>query len=358
MNHTKISAVGEEGLIRSIRTIIDVPADDATLNDALVLGIGDDTAAFLPTPERLQLLTTDALAEGVHFDLTFTSMKHLGWKSMVASLSDIASMGGVPRYATICLSLPQKISVEMVGEFYRGAEAACRKYSCRIIGGDTVASSANMFISVALTGEVHKEKLLKRSGARPGDLLCVTGHLGASAAGLRVLQREKDRFRTSPDPATFKPQLEAYTPAIEKHLMPRPRLDISALFTAQCNIHAAIDISDGLASEVHHICRESDTGASVFEHNLPVEAVTQKIAAETGTTATAFALYSGEEYELLFTLADEEFALLESLSTDVTIIGRITDKENGIQLIQENGEGVPLAQHGWQHFPSEDGITE
>jgi thiamine-monophosphate kinase len=358
MQHTTISTIGESGLIEKIRAILDFRVDDATLNDALIVGVGDDAAAFLPTAQKLQLLTTDALAEGVHFDLTFTSLKHLGWKAMAANLSDIAAMGGVPRYATISLSLPQKISVEMVGELYRGAAAACKKYSCRIIGGDTTASSGNMFLSVALTGEVEREKLLTRAGAKPGDLLCVSGHLGASAAGLKILQREKERFRNSDDPEHFKPLLEPYTPALEKHLMPRPRLDISAILTGHCTVHAAIDVSDGLATEVHHLCKASGTGAEVFEHNLPVEAVTQKIAGETGTTPTALALYSGEEYELLFALDDNEYARLESLTSDVTIIGRITGKEKGIQLVHEHGETAPLLAGGWEHFPFTAGTDE
>ena len=350
MKQTDISTIGETGLIERIRSIVEFRLDDVTLNDNLVVGIGDDTAVYRPSPGKVQLLTTDALVEGIHFDLTFTSMKHLGWKAMVASLSDIASMGGTPRYATLSISLPSKISVEMVAELYEGVTFACRKYSCLVAGGDTTASAANLFVSVSLTGEADESKLLKRSGAKPGDLLCVSGHLGASTAGLKILQREKERYHQSGNAKAFEPRLEIYTVALEKHLMPKPRFDVSSLLTSSCRAHAMIDISDGLASELHRLCEASGVGASIYEHNIPLESVTQKVAAECSESPLAYALYGGEEYELLFAIDDEEFQKLESLTTDVTIIGRMTDPSEGIRLVRENGETEPLPFGGWEHF--------
>lgn len=346
--HTEISRIGEVPLIEKIRKLVDFRVDDATIHNQLVAGIGDDAAVFKPTPGRMQLLTTDLLVEGIHFDLTFTSLKHLGWKALAASISDIAAMGGSPRYALVSLCLPQKISVEMIEEFYTGMSFACKKYSLLVAGGDTSASLANMLISVTLSGEAEEEAVVYRSGAKAGDYLCVTGHLGASLAGLKVLQREKQRYRDAPD--QFKPNLERYAPALEKHLMPRPRLDLARILTRDVRIHAMIDVSDGLATEVHHLCRESGTGALVYEHNLPVVTVTQGIAAELSQSPTDFALFGGEEYELLFTIDEKEFERLDRLTNDVTIVGRMTEAEKGINLVRENGEQVPLNPGGWDHF--------
>ncbi len=350
IKHTEISTIGEAGLIERIRGLVDIRVDDATVHDNLILGISDDTAVFRPTPGKVQLFTTDAFVEGVHFDLTFTSLKHLGWKAMAANLSDIAAMGGTPRYATVSLSLPGKISVEMIEELYEGALIACKKYSCLLVGGDTTASLANMMLSVAMTGEASEERIVYRKGAKPGDLLCVTGHLGSSHAGLRVLEREKRRFAESPQADDFRPNLEPYKTAIEKHLMPKPRLDIARLIADRVSVHAMIDISDGLASEVHRMCLNSGVGAKVYEHNIPVESMTQMIAVEFSENPTDYALYGGEEYELLFAATDEEFAKLERLTEDVTILGRITEKSEGIELVRENGEAEALKFGGWDHF--------
>jgi thiamine-monophosphate kinase len=349
---TNIAEVGEVGLIRRIAEIVNVRTEDASLRDNLIAGIGDDTAVFKPTPGKTALLTTDSFIEGVHFDLTFTSFQHLGWKAIAANLSDIAAMGGAPRYAVIAISIPKKISLEMVEEFYRGAMAACKKYSCLIVGGDTTASIGNMAISVALTGEADEQKILYRKGAQPGDLICVTGHLGASHAGLKILQREKQRFLESANPVEFQPNLAPFAIALEKHLMPKPRFDISALLTSKVTTHCAIDISDGLASEVHRICEASNTGAKIYEHNLPLDSNTQQIAGEFSEPPSKYALYGGEEYELLFAMTDQEFEKLESLTSDVTIIGRITPQSEGIELVLENGEPEALPFAGWDHFTS------
>jgi thiamine-monophosphate kinase len=350
---TDITSIGEFGLIERIRRIVEaIPAGDGTRGN-LLKGISDDAAVYRPAPGTVQLLTTDAFAEGIHFDLTFTSLKHLGWKIMAANFSDIAAMGGVPRYATIALALPQKISVEMIDDLYAGIAAACRKYGCIPVGGDTTASAANMMISVTVAGEAPEHAVRYRGGARPGEYLCVTGHLGASIAGLKILRREKETFlRSGGD--DFTPNLEPYAAAIERHLVPKPRLDLSALLTGRVNIGALIDISDGLASEVHHLCAASGTGASVFEHNLPVESITQKIAAEFGDSPTDYALYGGEEYELLFTISDAEYEKLDRLTNDVSIIGRMTETAAGIQLVREQGEPEALAAGGWDHFAAKD----
>jgi thiamine-monophosphate kinase len=347
---TEISAIGEFGLIDRIRKLTDFRVDDARLHERLVIGIGDDAAAYRPAADAVQLVTIDTFLEGVHFDLTYTSFSHLGWKAVAASLSDIAAMGGVPRYVLITLSIPAKVSVEMIEEFYSGAAFACKKYSCLIIGGDTAASPANLMVSSTVLGEAGTSGVIRRNGARVGDYICVTGHLGASMAGLKILQREKKRFLETRDPETFQPGLEPYKLAIEKHLMPKPRLDISGILAEHIEVHSMIDVSDGLASEVRHLCVEGNVGASVHEHNLPIDPLTGRIAAEFSDRSTDYALYGGEEYELLFTISDREYEKLERLTGDVSIIGRVTKPEDGITLVREQGQPEALPASGWDHF--------
>jgi thiamine-monophosphate kinase len=219
-----------------------------------------------------------------------------------------------------------------------------------VVGGDTTTTHANMVISVTLAGEADEHRVRLRSGAKAGDYLCVSGYLGASLAGLKILQREKDRFLKSENRQAFTPDLKPYARAIEKHLMPAPRFDVARILTGQVDAHAMIDISDGLASEVHHLCDAGGVGAEVFEHNIPVDAITQQIAGEFAEPPAQYALYGGEDYELLFTLGEEEHARLERLTSDVTIIGRITERERGRELVRENGEREPLKFLGWDHF--------
>jgi len=347
---TELRNVGEFGLIDRIRHVVDFRADDATLHENLRLGIGDDTAAFRPTPGKLQLLTTDAMVEGIHFDLTFTSLRHLGWKAIVSNISDIAAMQGTPRYATVVVSLPRKISVEMVEELYRGIAFACQKYACLVVGGDTTTTFGNMAVAVAMTGEVEENAMVSRSGAEVGDMLCVTGQLGAAHAGLKILLREKERFSKAANPEDHAPNLEPYKATLERYFMPKPRLDLSRVFAEKVKIHAMIDISDGLASEVYHLCTASHAGAEVWEHNLPVENTTRSVAAEFSESVYDYALYGGEEYELLFAIGDEDFKKLERVTGDVTAVGRIVDKDKGINLVRENGKHEALREKGWDHF--------
>lgn len=348
---TQISKIGEFGLIEKIKEIVDISIDDEEIQQNLIKGISDDTAVYKPSPGKLQLLTTDALVEGIHFDLTFTSMQHLGWKALVSNISDIVAMGGVPRYAVITLCIPQKISVEMVEDFYRGVVQACKKYSCLVVGGDTTSATGNTVISISLTGEVDPEKIVYRSGANVGDLICVTGHLGGSHAGLKILLNEKNKYLN--DTKNFTPNIEQYKPVLEKYLMPKPRLDISKILTQNIKVNSMIDISDGLAAEVHHLCNNSGAGAEIWEHNIPVDSISQRVAAEFSDNIIDYALYGGEEYELLFTLTDAEFGKLEALTSDVTVLGRIVEQSKGINIIRENGERELLGAFGWNHFKKE-----
>jgi thiamine-monophosphate kinase len=345
---TSIGQIGEFGLIERIKKIVEINVNDSTVQDDLVMGIADDSAVYRPSSSKLQLFTTDTMVEGIHFDLTFTSFAHLGWKAIVSNISDVAAMCGLPRYALVSISMPQKISVEMIEEFYKGAVSACKKYSCLIVGGDTTAIAGNMVVSISMIGEVEPEKVIYRNTAKTGDLICVTGHLGGAHAGLKVLLREKNRYLEKSE--KFLPSLEPYKPAIEKYLYPKPRLDISKIISDGIRVNAMIDISDGLASEVHHICNNSDMGAEIWEHNIPVHTSSQKIAGEFSENVINYALHGGEEYELLFTLADKEFEKLENFTADVTILGRIVDKSKGINIVRENGEKELLQFEGWDHF--------
>lgn len=343
--------MGEFGLVdRIARALRDLPGTP----DGLIVGISDDAAVYRPSPGTVQVLTTDAFAEGIHFDLTFTAPKHLGWKVMAASVSDVLAMGALPRYATVALSLPGKITVPMIDELYAGIAACAQEYGFAVVGGDTIGSAANLTIAVSMTGEAAEGEIVTRAGARPGDYLCVTGHLGASIAGLRVLNREKRAWLGAKDRAAFRPDLAPYAPALEKHFVPKPRIGLVRAARGAVKINAMIDISDGLASEVHHLCRGSGVGAAVHGRNLPIDGLTQKIASEFGDDPVEYALYGGEEYELLLALADAEFEKLEALAVDVTIIGRIGDREKGVSLVREDGSEEPLRPGGWDHFPGKE----
>lgn len=346
IEHTPINKIGEFGLIEKIKSIVE--PENFRIDENLIKGISDDTAVFKTSPGKLQLLTTDAMVEGIHFDLTFTSLQHLGWKAIVTNISDIAAMCGTPRYALVTVAIPQKFSVEMIEDFYKGAVRACKKYDCLIVGGDTTASSGNLVVSVTLFGEADPARVVYRYGAKAGDLICVSGHLGGAHAGLKILLREKENFINNSE--QFSPNLDPYKIALEKYLMPKARMDLVKYFSDSIKINSMIDISDGLASEVHHICKNSGVGAEIWEHNIPVHAITQKIAEEFSDNVVDYALLGGEEYELLFTLSDIEFEKLEKLTPDVTILGRITDAEKGLNLIREGGEVEPLPFGGWEHF--------
>ncbi len=347
---TNISQVGEFGLIERLKRIVEFPLRDSSLHENLLKGISDDGAVLNPTPGKVQILTTDAFVEGVHFDLTFTSFKHLGWKIMAANLSDIAAMGGTPRYAVICLCLPDKISVEMVEELYEGLAAVCKQYNCLLIGGDTSTTFANLTIALTLLGEADEKNIVYRDGAKVNDVICVTGDLGRSHAGLKVLLREKEEFEKSANKEKFSPQLELYKDAIEKHLLPKPRFDIAHAMNAQLQFHAMIDISDGLASDLRQICEVSHAGAEIYEESIPILPVTRTVAAEFSENARDYALYGGEDYELLVTLDEKGFEQLKNLVKDISMIGRITEPSTGIVTVQKDGARAPLRMGGWDHF--------
>ena len=318
---TPIADVGEFGLIDRLRDLLDAPDDEVVWR-----GIGDDAAVVRRGAGLAELITTDALVEGVHFDRTFVPMPHLGFKAIAVNVSDIIAMNGRPRYAVVALALAHNMSVEMVEALYAGMKEACAAYDVRLVGGDTTASRTTTIV-VTVVGDALEEEVVYRSGAEPGDLLCVTGDLGAAYAGLKLLLDRKEAFDRQGD--DFDPGLEPYAYAVQRQLAPRARADAQqALVAAGVRPKAMIDISDGLASEVHHLCRQSGCGARVEAAKLPVHRQTHRIAEERGEDAGAYALFGGEDYELLFALDPDDRDALTDL--DATVVGRFTDADDGV----------------------------
>jgi len=329
----EIREIGEFGLIEKIKGCV------TTQKESVVLGIGDDAAVIKETSGNYWLITSDTLVEGVHFRQEFATLWQIGWKAGAANLSDIAAMGGEPRWAVVCLSFPGHMRVRDVEDLYRGMDRVCSKFGCDIVGGDTTLSMGGMTISIAVVGRVDEERLATRRGAKVGDAICVTGDLGGSKAGLESL---KEKGQT-------------YGYAIRRHLEPVPRIHEAKAIGDVARVHAMIDISDGLSSEVNHICRESRTGARIFAASIPVHEDTREIARRRGESVLDYALSGGEDFELLFTLAPEKVDAVRShveknTGTPISVIGEITDDEKMIVIVDEDGNEEKLFPLGYQHF--------
>ncbi|MBN2417562.1 thiamine-phosphate kinase [bacterium] len=319
---------GEFGLIRRIQEMLDA------MPPSVVLGPGDDTAVFRPEPGRDLLLTTDAMAEGVHFDRSFMPLSSVGWKSLAANLSDIAAMGGRPLYAVVSLGIPAGWTSADAEALVAGMKRCGDAYGCTIVGGDISAVGSEAFIAVALTGDVARGRAVKRGGAAAGDLICVTGTLGGSRTGLEVLRSGVNR--------------EEYGASIGTFLEPVPRTGEAASLIAMNNVSAMIDISDGLSSEIHHICGSSGTGCRIRSRDVPVSPEAARWARERGAAALEYALGSGEEYELLFTVRGQQ-AVTPPPETRVAVIGEILPADQGIRILVDDEER-PLVASGWDHF--------
>ncbi|WP_110955948.1 thiamine-phosphate kinase [Anaerosinus massiliensis] len=328
----ELKDVGEFGFIDLIKEGCIVNQEN------VVVGIGDDAAVIKPTPGRLQLISTDMLMEGVHFDLAFMSPFQLGYKSIAVNLSDIAAMGGVPKQLVISIALPKKISMDVILEIYRGMKALAHRFHVNIIGGDTIASSGGIVINVTVMGEVCAEKLQKRSGAQLGDLVAVTGSLGNSAAGLALLQ------------AGGFTAYDFSEPLIQSHLMPLPQIDMANHIAEYA--HSMNDISDGLASEASEIASASQIGLRLYEEKIPLTQELIQASRILGKSALEFALYGGEDYQLIFTIAPEKYALLSKcqMINSITIIGEVTKMHTGVELVQRNQEIARLEPKGYNHF--------
>lgn len=311
-----------------------------------VLGIDDD-AAVIDAGDRYILISTDMLLEGVHFDLSFMPLQHLGYKSVVVNISDIAAMNGIPRQVTVSIGISNRFSVEAIDKLYLGIKKACEAYKVDLIGGDTTASASGLVISLTIIGDVDKEKIVKRGTAADKDILCVTGDLGGAYMGLQVLEREKQVFLENPD---MQPQLEGYDTIVGRQLRPEARMDIIyELQELRMLPTSMIDISDGLASDLFHICKQSGLGAVIYEDKLPIDAQTYQTAGSFKIDPVTCVMNGGEDYELLFTIKQDDFNKLKN-HPDIHFIGYIQEKKKGINLVTKSGNIVPLRAQGWDHF--------
>ena len=353
MSFKPISDIGEFGLIRRIEKLVSPTLDHAP---GIVQGIGDDCAVLETSPSTLQVSTTDLLVEHVHFDLLTTPLHHLGSKAVSVNVSDICAMNARPLYALVSIALPEKASVELVETLYRGMSETAGLYETAIAGGDTSSSKGGMVISVTVVGETEKEKLTLRKGAAPGDLVCVSGSLGGAAAGLRVLMRERDimlehlRHGETFDGDVMS-TLAEYSEAIKRQILPSARTDIVA-FLEKKNVvpTAMIDISDGLAADLLHLCARSKTGARIEEGRIPVLPQARHIADEFQEDAVNYALGGGEDYQLLFTLDNARFGDIAE-HPDISVIGKIAPEEEGVRMTDIYGMTVDLEETGgFDHF--------
>lgn len=337
---TELSEIGEFGLIDVIKNRV------KKYHDSTLVGIGDD-CAVLDNGVDLSVVTTDMLIEGVHFDLAYTPLKHLGYKSVAVNISDIAAMNAVPKEITVSVALSNRFSVEAVDELYQGIAAACENYKVDLIGGDTTTSLTGLVISITAIGKVDKDKVVYRNTAKLNDLVCVTGDLGGALLGLQTLEREKQEFMANPD---MQPQLDDKDYIVHRLLKPEARTDVMHQFK-DLNLlpTSMIDVSDGLASELMHICKSSGVGVRIYEDKLPIDKTTYDTALEFGLDPTTCVLNGGEDYELLFTINQDDFNKVKN-HPDITVIGYVVDQKEGLLLITKQENIVPITAQGWKHF--------
>ncbi len=337
---TEISSLGEFGLIEHL-------SKNFSIQNNTQLGIGDDAAVISPTEGYQTLVSTDLLVEGVHFDLSYFPMKHLGYKAVVANLSDIYAMNGKPKQVTVSVALSSRFSLEAVEELYAGIQLACERYQVDLIGGDTSTSKQGLMISVSAIGEAKPEEIAYRSGAKPNDLLVVTGDLGGAYCGYQLLEREKRVYMDNP---SVQPDLAGFDYIIERQLKPEARKDIYELLkTLAIKPTSMMDISDGLASECFHLAKASSLGFSLYEEKIPIDPSTYNFARELDLDPTLCALSGGEDYELLFTISQNDYKKIEN-HPDFTIIGYATEASEGMNLITKSGNKHALKAQGWTAF--------
>jgi thiamine-monophosphate kinase len=337
---TEISSLGEFGLIEHLTRNIEIQ------NASTIIGVGDD-AAVIDHFGKQTVITTDLLIEGIHFDLIYTPLRHLGYKSVVVNLSDIYAMNAIPTQITLSIGISNRFSVEALDEFYEGVYAACEKYGVDLIGGDTASSQKGFIISVTAIGEVSPDKFVKRSTAQKGDLLCCTGDLGAAYIGLIILEREKKIFLESPQ---IKADLEGEKYVIGRLLKPEARKDQVEFFQQAGIIPTSmLDISDGLSSEILHLCRQSELGCVLYEEKIPIADDTRNAAYKFELDPTACALSGGEDYELLFTIPQQDYDKLV-LNEQISVIGYMTEPEKEKKIITKGGNIFDITAQGWNAF--------
>lgn len=338
---TPLSELGEFGLIERIQQAVKI------YHPQTIKGIGDDAAVIEKNGEKYTLMTTDVLVEGIHFDLIYTPLKHLGYKAVVVNLSDIYAMNGCPRQILVSLAVSNRFTVEAIDELYSGILLACEKYKVDLVGGDTSTIHKGMVIHITALGEVNKNKIVYRNGAKEKDLIVVTGDLGGAYMGLQILEREKSVFLENPQ---IQPDLEGNDYILERQLKPEARKDIIEEFERLdiCPT-SMIDISDGLASEILHICKQSNVGCEIYEEKIPIDPQTYDRARTFNLDPTTCAMNGGEDYELLFTIPLSDYEKIKN-HPDFTVIGYITEAAKKCSLISKSGTVHPIVAQGWKHF--------
>ena len=340
-NRSEIGNLGEFGLIDRISKKFNLQ------NATSIKGIGDD-AAVIDAGEDYLLVSTDVLAESIHFDLAYIPLQHLGYKAVSVNVSDIAAMNGKAEQIVVSLALSNRFSIEAIDALYEGIRSACEHYKVDLVGGDTTSSRSGLMISITALGRVKKDNVVYRDGAKPNDIICVTGDLGAAFLGLQILEREKEVYKADPN---MQPALEKYEYLVGRQLKSIARTDIIfELEELGVKPTSMIDISDGLASELFHICKNSGVGVRIYEDKIPVDELTFNTAAlEFKIDPITAALNGGEDYELLFTISQQDFEKVKN-HADIHMIGYVHDKKNELTMITKGGNVVPLQAQGWNHF--------
>jgi len=344
-SRTPISSLGEFGLIDHLTKHFKIQ------QKATFLGIGDDAAILDFEPKKQVVVTTDLLVEGVHFDLSYMPLKHLGYKAVIVNLSDVYAMNATALQITVSIAVSNRFPVEALEELYAGIQAAANLYKIDVIGGDTTSSTSGLVISVTALGEVSPEKVTRRDTAKEGDLLVVTGDLGAAYLGLQVLEREKQVFIVNPN---AQPDLEKYTYLVERQLKPEARKDIKLLLEElDVQPTSMIDISDGLSSEIIHLCKKSKVGCNLYEDKIPLDPQVISTCEEFNMDSTTIALSGGEDYELLFTIKQEDFLKVKA-NPHISVIGHMTKESEGMHLITRANTKIPLIARGWDAVSNDE----
>jgi thiamine-monophosphate kinase len=341
MSRIELEQLGEFGLIAHLKNQLPKPQQISTL-----MGIGDDAAVIALSDTEALLFAADMLIEGIHFDLAYTPLQHLGYKAVAVNVSDIAAMNGKATQMTVSLGVSNRFPLQAIEELYAGMAKACQFYGVDLVGGDTTASPSGLVISISMIGRTTKNAITYRKNAKPNDILCLSGDLGAAYLGLQILMREKEVFQSTGE----QPELEPYSYLVGRQLKPEARVDVVEEL-AQLGIipTAMIDISDGLASEILHLCQASQVGMVLYEENLPLHENSLQTAEELNLSLTTCALHGGEDYELLFTISQKDYEKAKYL-TGIYFIGFVTEAKWGANLHTRAGEKIPLRAQGWKHF--------
>jgi len=338
---TELNTVGEFGLIERIT------AKFFTINESTLKAVGDDAAVISISEDEVMLVSTDMLVEGVHFNLMYAPLKHLGYKAVTVNLSDIFAMNGKAEQITVSIAISNRFPVEAIDELYEGIQLACSKYGVDLVGGDTTSSLSGLIISVTAIGRAKKEDVVYRSGAKENDLLVVTGDLGGAFVGLQILEREKEVYKANP---SIQPDLEGHDYLLERQLKPEARQDIIG-FLKELDVKptSMIDVSDGLASEALHLAKASKKGCHIYDEKIPIDPDTYNTAREFNLDPSTCALNGGEDYELLFTIDQADFDKIKG-NPHMTVIGHIVEEQAGTYLVDKGGSITQLQAQGWNHF--------